>query len=286
MDQALVVLISILYGVATLVVISLGLAVIFGMMRIINLAHGEFLMLGAYAVLFLNSLLPSLWLAMLLSPLAVGLFGLLVERLLIRFFYKRLLDSMLATLGLSLVLSEGVTLVFGPSTHGIAEPLGHFQIGAYSVSDYSLLMIAAALLLLALVLAIFIATPYGLQARAVVQNPAMAAAAGVDASRTNMVTFALGSALAGAGGALLAPITGIVPSFGQAYIAQAFMTVIVGGPSPFLGTPAASAILGSVNTAVSYALTPFLGQAALLLVAIVLVRLRPKGLSAGWRSPM
>lgn len=283
MDQLAVVSIAVLGSIATLVVVSLGLAVIFGMMRVINLAHGEFMMLGAFSVLTLGRLGLDIWLSILLAPLLVGAFGLLVERLLIRFLYGRLLDTMLATWGLSLVLVQAVTLVFGPATHGIGEPLGHLRVGAYSVSQYSLLTILAAAVLLALVYVLFARTPYGVMSRAATQNPEMAAALGIDTGRVNMITFAVGSALAGAAGALLAPVAGVVPSMGQAYVAQAFMTVIVGGQGVLLGTSAASALLGGTYSVLSFALTPFLGQAGLLLLAILLVRLRPAGLSAGWR---
>jgi urea ABC transporter permease protein UrtB len=284
MDQAIVVLISILASVATLIIISLGLAVIFGMMRVINLAHGEFWMLGAYTALTMDRLVHNVWLAILIAPLGVGLFGLAVERLLIRFLYRRILDTMLATWGLSLMLTQVVSLVYGPATFGIGEPLEHLRIGAYSVSEYSLFLIAAACILLALVYVLFAATDYGLSARAAIQNPEMASVLGINTGRVNMITFSLGSALAGAAGALLAPVVGVVPSMGQAYVPQAFMTVIVGGPSVLLGTSAASGILGTINSVTSFALTPVLGQAALLIVAILLVRWRPHGLSAGWRS--
>jgi urea ABC transporter permease protein UrtB len=282
-DQLTVVLIAVAGSVATLVIISLGLAVIFGMMRVINLAHGEFLMLGAFAALTFGRLGLGIWPSVLLAPIPVGLFGLLVERLLIRFLYGRILDTMLATWGLSLILVQAMVLIFGPATHGIGEPLGHLRLGAYSVSQYSMLMIAVAALLLALVYVLFARTPYGLMARAATQNPEMASAVGIDIGRTNMVTFAVGSALAGAGGALLAPLAGVVPSMGQAYVAQAFMTVVVGGQGVLLGTSAAAGLLGSAYSLLSFVLTPFLGQAGLLLLAIVLVRLRPRGLSAGWK---
>ncbi len=284
MDQLLVVGISVLNSIAVLVIVSIGLAVIFGMMKIINLAHGEFIMLGAYGVLTLSRLHINIWFCIALSSLIVGLFGLVIERLLIRFLYKRPLDTLLATLGLSLVLAQAVVLVYGPTTSGVAEPLGHVQMGRYSASQYQLLLIVVACLLLTAVYALFARTRYGVMARAVVQNPQMASAIGIDSGRTNMVTFAVGSGLAGAAGALLAPIAGVVPSMGQAYVAQAFMTVIVGGQGVLLGTSAASALLGTTYSATSYVFTPFLGQSALLVVAIVLVRVRPQGLSARWRT--
>ena len=282
-DQIVSLLVSVLFSVATLVIIALGLAVIFGMMRIINLAHGEFLMLGAFAVLAATRAGLAIWPAMLLAPLVVGVMGLVIERLVIRHLYGRILDTMLATWGLSLVLTQVATIIFGPATQGIATPLGSVQIGAYSISQYSLLLIVVTILLVALTYLVFTRTRYGLMAQAATQLPEMASALGIDVQRSNMVTFAFGSALAGAGGALLAPISGVVPTMGVAFVAKAFMTVIVGGQALLVGSTAAAGLLGTVDNVVSYLTTPFLGQGAVLGVAIVLLRLLPQGLSGSWK---
>jgi branched-chain amino acid transport system permease protein len=278
-DQLANIVISVLNSVALLVIISIGLAVIFGMMRVINLAHGEFLMLGAFATLQWTRWGVGIWPAMVLAALSVGLFGLVVERLLIQHLYGRLADTMLATWGLSLILVQAVVEIYGPATRGIPTPLGSFSIGRYSFSEYRLVMIGGALGLLALVLWVFTRTRYGIIARAVTQRPQMAAALGINIKVVNMATFALGSALAGAGGALLAPVAGVVPSMGGAYIATAFMTVVVGGPGVLTGTSAASGILGSIQYAVSYATTPFFGVGAVLIAAILILRVMPTGLS-------
>ena len=127
MDQALIIVISVLTSVATLLLISVGLAVIFGLMRVINLAHGEFLMLGAFATLQCTRWGIDIWVSMLLAALFVGLFGLVVERLLIQHLYGRLADTMLATWGLSLILVQAVVQIYGPATRGIPTPLGNFS---------------------------------------------------------------------------------------------------------------------------------------------------------------
>lgn len=273
-------------SIAVLVLVSLGLAVLFGMMGVINLAHGEFLMFGAFGtVLAVRAGLP-LPVAMVLATAFVAAFGWFAERLLIRHLYGRLADSMLATWGLSLIMAQAAVLVFGASTQGIPTPGGSLLIGKYSVSVYSLVLIAAAVLLLGCVFWIFTRTRYGVMARAAVQIPGMAAAVGIDAGRINARTFTLGAALAGAAGELLAPLVGVMPSMGQAYIARAFMTVVVGGPGILTGTAAASTLLGGVENLVSYISTPFFGQAALLLLAIVLVRVMPSGLSGRWRRQL
>ena len=278
-DWLINVALSLSLSIAVLVIASIGLAVIFGMMGIINLAHGEFLMLGAYAALTGVRMGLDLWLAMLVAAAAVGLFGFAVERLLIRHLYGRLAESMLATWGLSLIMAQSIVLIFGPSTQGIATPLGSLHIGRYTISQYSLLLIGAALSLLVSLFWVFTRSRYGIMARAAMQLPDMAAAVGIRTGLVNACTFALGAALAGAGGALLAPLVGVMPSMGQAYIARAFMTVIVGGPGVISGTAGASVLLGGVENIVSYLSTPFLGQGALLVLAIVLLRILPTGLS-------
>lgn len=277
---------SLLTGVALLVVISLGLAVIFGMMGVINLAHGEFLMLGAFFTLSGVRAGLNVWLAMIVAALAVGLVGLAVERLLIQFLYGRLAATMLATWGLSLILVQVVVLAYGPATQGIPTPLGAVRVGRYSLSEYNLVLIAAALLLLAVVFLVFTRTRYGTMARAATQLPDIAGAVGINARRVNMLTFGFGAALAGAGGALLAPVAGVVPSMGQAYVGRAFMTVVVGGPGVLTGTATAAGLLGSVDSLVSNVFSSFLGTASLLVVAIVLLRLLPTGISGRWRRQL
>ncbi len=271
--------VSLLTTVSILIIISIGLAVVFGMMRIINLAHGEFLMLGAFFTLSGHRAGLNIWLAMIVAALGVGLVGLLVERLLIQFLYGRLAATMLATWGLSLILVQVVVLIYGPSTQGLPTPLGSVQVGAYSISQYNLLLIAVALALLGLVFVVFTRTRYGTKARAATQLPQMAAAVGVNAKMTNMLTFAFGAMLAGAAGALLAPLAGVLPGMGQAYVGRAFMTVVVGGPGVLTGTASAGALLGTVDSVISNVFSSFLGTAALLVVAIVLLRFLPTGIS-------
>lgn len=278
-DQLSNLAVSLLTGVALLVIVSVGLAVIFGMMGIINLAHGEFLMLGAFFTLSGVRTGLNVWIAMVVAALAVGVVGLVIERLLIQFLYGRLAATMLATWGLSLILVQVVVLAYGPATQGIPTPLGSVRVGRFSISEYNLVMIAAAALLLGVVYGVFTRTRYGTMARAATQLPQMASALGINTKRINMLTFAFGAALAGAGGALLAPIAGVVPNMGQAYVGRAFMTVVVGGPAVLTGTATAAGLLGSVDSLVSNVFSSFLGTASLLVVAIVLLRLLPTGIS-------
>jgi branched-subunit amino acid ABC-type transport system permease component len=142
------------------------------------------------------------------------------------------------------------------------------------------------MLLMALVYLMFTRTSYGVMARAAVQNPAMAAAVGINPRKLNALNFAFGAALAGWAGALLAPMVGVMPSMGEAYIARAFMTVVVGGAGIITGTASASLLLGGIENFVSYLSTPFFGQGALLIVAIIAVRLLPTGISGRWQRQL
>ena len=280
MDLAAVVVIQVLYAVASLVIVSAGLAVIFGMMKVINLAHGEFMMLGAYATIVANKAGLNLWLAMfLVAPLAVGLIGAVLERLVIRRLYGRMVDTMLATWGLSLLLVGIVTSIAGNTTAGVSAPLGSFSIGAYSVSGYTLVIIVVAAVLALAIRWVLLRTPWGLIARGTMQKPDMANALGISPTRVYSVTFAVGAALSGLAGGLLAPLTGVVPTMGGAFVAKAFITVIGGGPAILAGLVSASSLFGAINQLATFATTPVFGEVALLFAAIVMLRLLPQGIT-------
>jgi urea transport system permease protein len=280
MDLAAVVVIQVLYGIASLVIVSAGLAVIFGMMKVINLAHGEFLMLGGYATLGAVKIGINLWIAIFIAaPLVVGVIGVVLERLVIRRLYGRMIDTMLATWGLSLLLVGIVTSLFGNTTAGISTPLGNFMIGNYSVSVYTLLIIAVAVVLALAIRAVLLKTQLGLIARGTMQNPQMADALGISPSRVYSVTFAIGAALSGLAGGLLAPLTGVVPTMGSAFIAKSFITVIGGGPAILAGLVGASSLFGAINQIAAFLSTPVFGEVALLFAAIVMLRLLPQGIT-------
>jgi urea transport system permease protein len=277
---ALAVGLQVLTGIAVLVIVSLGLAVVFGMMRVINLAHGEFMMLGAFAAVLATGAGLSLWLAMLVvAPVAVGLFGLVVERLLIRRLYGRMVDTMLATWGLSLALVGGMTMLAGTSVAGVSAPLGSVAIGGFRTSGYELFLISAAAALSLGIWAVLRFTRWGLVARGTMQDADTASALGVAPDRVYAVTFAAGAALSGLAGALLAPLSGVVPTMGAAYISRAFITVITGGAAILAGTLTASGLLGTVSTLGTFLSTPVLGEVAMLVVAVVLLRLLPRGIT-------
>lgn len=282
MDLYLALLLQIIYGIANLVLISLGLAIIFGMMRVINLAHGEFLMLGGYTVVVSTNAGVNIWIAMLvLAPLVVGVIGIIVERAMIQFLYGRMVDTLLATWGLSLLLIGLITTIFGATTATtISPPIGAIQIGEFTSSGYELFLIGMAV---ALSIATWLTLRYtklGLLARGTMQGAEVASALGVSTKQIYAITFGIGAAVSGLVGGLLAPITGVLPTIGATYIAKAFITVISGGQAILAGTLSASTLLGGFNSILSYVTGPTVGEVGLLVVAIVLLRLMPQGITS------
>jgi len=280
MDLVFVIIVEMLYAVASLVLISAGLAIVFGMMKIINLAHGEFMMMGGYVTITAVTLGANVFVAMLLiAPVVVGLIGLVVERLVIRHLYGRLVDTMLATWGLSLFFIGLATMIFGNTTTGISTPISGFTVGNYQVNGYNFFIILVAIVLLGLMYAVLKGTRLGLIARGAMQLPDMAAALGYSPERIYMATFFCGSALSGLAGAILAPLVGLVPTSGGAYIAKAFITVIAGGPSLITGLMASSGLFGFISQIFTFAVSPVMGEVALLVAAVVLLRLLPQGVT-------
>jgi len=275
-----ILVLDVVNGISALFLLCLGLAIIFGMMKIINLAHGEFIMLGAYATVISANAGLNIWIAILVvAPMFVGVVGLIIERCLIRFLYGRLVDSMLATWGLSLAIIGIVTTIFGNTEQGVPTPLGGFSIGSYQSSYYTVFLAGVAIVMMVLVYAVMRYTRLGLIARATMQNPAMAATLGVNPTRVYMTTFAAGAAVTGLAGGLLAPVSGITPGMGGAYIAKAFMTVVGGGAAILSGTASAASLFGAVNQVGAYFTTPVYGEVLVFTAAIVLIRVLPQGIS-------
>ncbi len=280
MDLSFVILVEMLYAVSSLILISAGLAVVFGMMKVINLAHGEFMMMGGYATITAVQLGINIFVAMLvIAPITVGLIGLIVERLVIRHLYGRLVDTMLATWGLSLFFIGLATMIFGNTTTGISTPIPGFTVGNYQINGYNFFIIMISILLLIAMLAVLKATRAGLIARGTMQRADMAAALGYSPDRIYMATFFSGSALSGLAGAVLAPLVGLVPTSGGAYIAKAFITVIAGGPSLIAGLFSSAGLFGVVNQIFTFSISPVMGEVALLVAAVILLRLLPQGIT-------
>jgi len=264
---------------AFLVLCASGLAIIFGMMGVINLAHGEFIMAGAYTTVTVAKLGLPLPFAIACGAVLAGLIGVLLERLVIRHLYGRPLDTIVATWGISLIASQGTLILLGPSLSDISTPLGSVQIGDLSYSIYRFVLMASAVAILGALYLLFNVTRFGVLARATIQVPHMAEALGVDTRLIYSLTFGIGAALAGATGGLYAPTMTLVPTMGSQFITEAFVTVVTGGGDVFLGTAPAGVILGFIRAAMTTWEGQLAGQIGLLVAVIVVIRILPRGIS-------
>ena len=280
MDLAIVVGLHLLHVVASLALISVGLAVIFGMLRVINFAHGEFLMVGGYAFVLSAGAGVNLWLAMLvIAPAVVGMLGYLVERLVIRQLRGDVIATILATWGLSLFLVGLAATVLGYHQQGVAPPFGTVQIGSYTIGIYTFFVIGFTVLVILALFAWLRWSRAGLLVRGTMQDAELAAGLGADTVRIRSATFVLGSALSGLAGAVLAPLAGVLPEIGATYVVKAFITVISGGATAITGTTLAAVLFGFTSQAAAFLSRPVVGEVALLVVAIVLLRLLPTGIT-------
>lgn len=264
---------------AFLVLSACGLAVIFGMMGVINLAHGEFIMCGAYVTVMATRAGLPLPLAILCGSLIAGLVGMILERLVIRHLYGRPLDTIVATWGISLIATQGTLIILGSTMQGIGTPLGSFAVGGLSFSLYRIVLMVAALAVLGGLYLLFNRTRFGILARATIQVPHMAESLGVNTGHVYALTFGMGAALAGLTGGLYAPTMTLVPTMGATFIVEAFVTVVVGGADVFLGTAPAAAILAVVKASLTSWQGQLFGQIGLLVAVVIVIRLLPRGIS-------
>jgi branched-subunit amino acid ABC-type transport system permease component len=263
-----------------LILAAVGLILIYGMMGVINMAHGELMMIGAYvATLSFHAGVP-VPIAVILAGCAAGLAGVIIERLIVRHFYNQLLSSLVVTWGLSLILSQGVLLLFGPSTMNMPTPFGSFSVGGFSFGVYRMVLFAVAVLLVVGVWALFRFSLFGNQARAVMENPRMADSLGIDSRRVYTLTFGLGSALGGIAGGMFAMTAAISPFFGQSYTPLAFITVVIGGgANAILGLAYASAYLAGIQTITSNVFNQYIGYVSIMAAAFVALLVMPSGIS-------
>ncbi|KAB7786764.1 urea ABC transporter permease subunit UrtB [Methylorubrum populi] len=262
---------------------AIGLTIIYGTVGVINMAHGEFIMLGAYTSYALQS---SLGLPFLLclpaSFVVVALVGLIIERGLIRYLYNRPLDTLLATWGVSLVLMQGVRLIFGSDPKYIAVPeifQSNVEVGFASLSVFRLVVLGITALIVAATAWLFYRTRFGMQVRAVMQNKEMAASFGINADRVYMTTFALGAGLAGVAGSLFGVLAIVLPTMGTAYVVQAFLVVVVGGGT-LMGSVAAAGLTGELQSVFAFVTNDTFARFLLYVLIVVFLRFRPRGLFA------
>jgi urea transport system permease protein len=283
------------YGLSlgsVLLLAAIGLAITFGVMGVINMAHGEMVMLGAYTtfvvqeivrqrypVLFDCTLAAAIPLAFVVS----GAVGILIERTVIRFLYGRPLETLLATWGLSLILQQAVRSAFGPTNKEVGNPSwmsGAFELGGITITYNRLWIICFTLIVFAALLAMLRFTRLGLEMRAVTQNRAMAAAMGIRTARIDALTFGLGSGIAGIAGVALSQIDNVSPNLGQGYIIDSFMVVVFGGVGNLWGTLVGAFTLGIANKFLEPYAGAVLAKIAILVLIILFIQKRPRGMFA------
>ncbi|MCC6779848.1 MAG: urea ABC transporter permease subunit UrtB [Hyphomicrobiales bacterium] len=283
------------YGLSlgsVLLLAAIGLAITFGVMGVINMAHGEMVMLGAYTTFVVQEIIRarnpalfdySLALAIPLAFMVAGLIGILVERTIIRFLYGRPLETLLATWGLSLILQQAVRTAFGPTNKDVGNPSwmsGAFELGQITITYNRLWIIVFTLLIFVGLLGLLRFTRLGLEMRAVTQNRSMAASMGIRTSRIDALTFGLGSGIAGLAGVALSQIDNVSPNLGQGYIIDSFMVVVFGGVGNLWGTLVGAFTLGIANKFLEPYAGAVLGKIAILVLIILFIQKRPRGLFA------
>jgi urea transport system permease protein len=269
---------------------AIGLAITFGVMGVINMAHGEFIMIGAYTGYVVQTLVPnetaSLAIAIPLAFIVTFMAGVAMERLVIRWLYHRPLETLLATFGISIALQQIVRLIFGALTQPLTPP--DWLAGSVAINDVvSISSIRIAIFILAVIFfftlwLILNRTRLGLEVRAVTQNPAMAASMGINPDRINMLTFGLGSGIAGIAGVAIGLFAQVVPDMGSNYIVQSFMTVVVGGVGNIFGTLVGASMIGGLQKFIEW-LNPantLAAQTYMILFVILFIQFRPRGIIA------
>jgi urea transport system permease protein len=283
------------YGISlgsVLLLAAIGLAITFGVMGVINMAHGEMVMLGAYTTFVVQELIRtrapwmfdySLAIAIPLAFLVAAIVGMAIERGIIQFLYGRPLETLLATWGISLILQQAVRTTFGPSNREVGAPhfmSGAFELGGLTITWNRLWIIVFAGLVLAALLAVLRFTTLGLQMRAVTQNRRMASSMAINTGRIDALTFALGSGIAGLAGVALSQIDNVSPNLGQGYIIDSFLVVVFGGVGNLFGTLVGALTLGIANKFLEPYAGAVLGKIVLLVLVILFIQKRPRGLFA------
>jgi urea transport system permease protein len=283
------------YGLSlgsVLLLAAIGLAITFGVMGVINMAHGEMVMIGAYCTFVVQEVIRtrypaafdySLLIAVPLAFLVAGAIGILIERSIIRFLYGRPLETLLATWGLSLVLQQAVRTLFGPTNREVGNPSwmsGAFDLGQITITYNRLWILCFTLAVFAILLLMLRFTSLGLQMRAVTQNRRMAASMGIATARVDALTFGLGSGIAGIAGVALSQIDNVSPNLGQSYIIDSFMVVVFGGVGNLWGTLVGAFTLGIANKFLEPVAGAVLGKIAILVLIILFIQKRPRGLFA------
>lgn len=272
------------YAILTLILIVLGLAIVFGMLRVINMAHGETVMLGCYAVYLTEHYQLPFIIGVLFAMLLTGLVGAIIYRLVIQRIRLRLLDTILATWGVSIILKQGITLIFGPAGQHIASPItSSISLFGETYPLYRLIVMAVSLVSLLSLYYLFFKTRFGTRARAVMSNATLSACIGIHREQMNLLSFSIGSMMAGLAGAMIAPLISISPLVGEDYLIPAFLSVLVGGLGSIAAPIAGAGIIAGTESGASILFDPVIAQIVMLCFAIILLKRFPYGIFSSKR---
>jgi branched-chain amino acid transport system permease protein len=270
-------LLDILTTIAVLYVVAAGLLLIFGVMKIINFAHGAFLTIGAYASLVAAQLGFSPWVGLPMALLAGALAGMAIEWCVVRPLYSRPLDAILATWGLGIIIGQLITLGFGREVKFVASPVqGTVAVLGTDYSAYRLLLVGAAAIIGTAMAALLTRTRFGLVTRAVIMNEHLARGLGINSGVVRFATFSVGAGLGSLAGALITPLSSVDPNMGVPWLVNAFMLVMVSGSS-MASLLLATCVFGAVQVVLSTFVSPILGGLAIAVLAAITLRIRPKG---------
>jgi urea transport system permease protein len=268
--------------VAILVIAALGLAIIFGVAGVINMAHGELIMVGAYTAAVVGKLGGNTFIAIPVAFVVVGLLGLIIERGIVQWIYDRPLETLLATWGVGIILQVVIKLIFGPELYYVGAPKilegGFRMIGRLPFPWYRLFLIIMAILLLLLVFYVIFKTNLGLKVRAVRRNRTISGCLGIDTARVDMTIFAFGCGLAGIAGAVLAPIKSVSTTMGFPYAVDSYMVLVLGGVGSLWGVLTGGALIGESETVLSFIFNNVIGRLLVFVFIVVIIRIVPRGI--------
>ena len=282
MDNLFIALFEILSFGAIIVLVVLGLGVIASMMGIFNFAQGEFVLLGAYITYLVHSAGLPVWLGMAAAPVAVGAFGWVLERLIVRRFYAAPIVAMLGTYALGLIIRESVRGLIGGLYLSVPEPVGgSINLGSLHFSTWRLVIVVITALVMTGSYLLLARTSFGLRIRASLENPALARASGISTNAIYAATFAFGAALAGLAGALIVPVFTLFADLGIRFLIQGFVAVMGGGVGSFAGPVAGAGLIGTLSAALPWVMSPVVADVLVFVLAIMFIKFRPQGLVTG-----
>lgn len=277
MSVTILSLLNIMTSIAILFLVAAGLMIIFGLMGVVNLAHGEFIMLGAYAAYLTASWGLSPWLSLLIAPCFAAIIGLILEKVLIRYLYGKIMESILATWGIGIVIRQTIEMIFGKNYKPVPTPLeSTVTVFGTSYPSYRLIIIGFAIVLIAVLYLLERKTNLGVTIRAVIQNPNLASTLGINIKKVYLISFVVGSALAGFAGAVLAPLVSVFSGMGVNFANDAFLTVLAGGAASLFGLVGSAFILGGSQSIFSYMLDPIWGSVLFIVLTMLILRFRRK----------